>query len=586
MSTVPTSGTNITFFSGIGFNEDYKDTRWHDSLAAQQSWFNYQSVVHSETQANFQRIDGRPYIRVNKSVDEMWNTNYLSFNNADYGKIFYAFVTKIEYVQKNTCNVHFKIDVLQTWMFDMVFKSSFVAREHCQLVDGSGMPLTYTLDEGLNYGSEYRVVSTQQYQPCEGVYFLVTCCKQGMHGNVNQAYYGSLNGIPQLMVYYIHPFMLDGSVPNTNLGGLSSIGDVLGAMYTQTNAVNNIVSMYITDCLPNNPSYSNGSLGFDSNNYQNVTLSTQLNNANINTIFVSDMNYGSWVWDSGSKYAGFTNQTEVKLNCYPYRVIELTDLRGNSVTLKPEYIDSNDLIINISTALGTENKIAYTAKDYLNGSIGDDGTKIKINIHNSLINNSPNDVPVMTDSLSAFLQGHRNSIQNQKNSILWNGVFNGISGGAAVAGNAMVGNEIGAAEAGLKAIQGAGNVGLQIQALQAKQQDISNIPPSISNLGGNTYFDYGNGLNGLWIIKKEITPEYQKKLSDFFNMYGYKLNEVKIPNFHTRQYWNYVKTVGCNIVGNFNNEDLEELRAVFDNGITLWHTDDIGNYFFTNSVIA
>jgi hypothetical protein len=40
------------------------------------------------------------------------------------------------------------------------------------------------------------------------------------------------------------------------------------------------------------------------------------------------------------------------------------------------------------------------------------------------------------------------------------------------------------------------------------------------------------------------------------------------------------------IQASINNEDLEELKAVFDNGITLWHVEDIGNYTLSNGVIA
>jgi hypothetical protein len=142
------------------------------------------------------------------------------------------------------------------------------------------------------------------------------------------------------------------------------------------------------------------------------------------------------------------------------------------------------------------------------------------------------------------------------------------------------------AQAGVGIVQGAGNSVLQMQALQAKQKDIDNIPPSIAKMGSNTAYDFGNGYRGIYVIKKQIKDEYIKKLEDFFNMFGYKLNEVKIPNFHTRQNWNYVQTANCNITGNMNNEDLQELKQIFDNGITLWHTDDIGNYSLSNGVIA
>jgi uncharacterized membrane protein YvbJ len=105
-------------------------------------------------------------------------------------------------------------------------------------------------------------------------------------------------------------------------------------------------------------------------------------------------------------------------------------------------------------------------------------------------------------------------------------------------------------------------------------------------MGSNSNFDYGNYFYGMYLIKKQIKPEYIKKLTDFFNMFGYKKNEVKIPNLHTRQYWNYVQTLNCMITGDMNNQDLQIVKNIFDNGITLWHTDDIGNYALTNEVIA
>jgi transcriptional regulator of heat shock response len=58
-----------------------------------------------------------------------------------------------------------------------------------------------------------------------------------------------------------------------------------------------------------------------------------------------------------------------------------------------------------------------------------------------------------------------------------------------------------------------------------------------------------------------------------------------MPNFHTRQSWNYVQTQNINLTANINNEDLQEFKNVFNNGITLWHNDDIGNYYLGNGVI-
>ena len=86
------------------------------------------------------------------------------------------------------------------------------------------------------------------------------------------------------------------------------------------------------------------------------------------------------------------------------------------------------------------------------------------------------------------------------------------------------------------------------------------------------------------MLLRNKSEEYRRKLTDFFKMFGYKVNEVKIPNFRTRQHFNYVETRNCNIQANINNNDLQAIKNIFDSGITLWHTDDIGNYNLSNGV--
>jgi hypothetical protein len=63
-------------------------------------------------------------------------------------------------------------------------------------------------------------------------------------------------------------------------------------------------------------------------------------------------------------------------------------------------------------------------------------------------------------------------------------------------------------------------------------------------------------------------------------MFGYQSNVLKIPNIFNRPYWNYVKTQGMNILGNIPNEDLENIKSLFNNGITFWHNP---NYFLDYS---
>lgn len=289
------------------------------------------------------------------------------------------------------------------------------------------------------------------------------------------------------------------------------------------------------------------------------------------------------------KYHDYTKPKESKLLMYPYTVLVLDDFKGSRIEYKNEYIDDRGIVIATKGSLGTTNKVSYGINKYSTYGDGLNNYQ-KMNNEYALFNTSSNDIPVINDMLTAFLQGNKNSIENQKSSILFNGTMNTLSSGLGMVGSLPTSpvapvNPFAVAQGGVNMVQGAGNTVLQLQGIEAKQQDIGNVPPQIAKMGSNTPYDFGNGYSGVWIIKKQIKPEYQRILSDFFNLFGYKVNQVKTPNFHTREHWNFVQTKDCNITGNFNNNDLQELKTVFDNGITFWHTDDIGNYSLENEVL-
>lgn len=615
MVNVPLSGTNIRLLSGVPFHKDYKNTRWFDTKTQQTNYFLNKPTVYVKPESNFQRVNGGSFVSVNKSVDELWNVNYLMFQNQQYNnKWFYGFVTELEYVQKNTTYVHFQLDVLQTWIFETDFKPSYVVREHCPLWNSDGTPVINTIDEGLDYGKDYDIVSSEKYVPYDTIYFLVAVSKTAFHGGIppeahpdgenffDNEIFPSDNGVPQPLTYYILPIKLNDETPTVSLNGstinLSRPTEVLKGLFVQEGAVNNIVSLYITEYIGMNMSYDGGTdvLTITHPNVYGCMVSDN-NNQNIYMMNVAQQStYTKKIDSFPNKYDGYRPVKESKLLMYPYTVLTFEDYQGNHAEFKNEYIGTKELEIVTQGGMGTSHKVAYLLNNY---NVKENYDTSVNRLGNSIICNNPNDIPIMSDMLSAYLQGNRNSIQNQKNSIMWNGVMGMISGSvsgvganvqrqSAISKGSTMGATMGAlsvAQAGVGVAQGLGNTVLDLQAIQAKQVDISNVPPQISNMGGNTPFTYGNGTSGLYIVKKQIKQEYIDKLTDFFNMYGYRVDRTKIPNFHTRQYWNYVETKNCNILGSINNDVLQELKNIFDNGICLWHTDDIGNYNLENEVI-
>lgn len=90
-------------------------------------------------------------------------------------------------------------------------------------------------------------------------------------------------------------------------------------------------------------------------------------------------------------------------------------------------------------------------------------------------------------------------------------------------------------------------------------------------------------LNTLVIYAYRPTDEYLDRLNKIWDMRGYATNVIDYPNLHSKFMWNYIQTVKCNISGDgIDPSDLEKIKRVFDNGITLWHSKNIGDYSKTN----
>ena len=84
-------------------------------------------------------------------------------------------------------------------------------------------------------------------------------------------------------------------------------------------------------------------------------------------------------------------------------------------------------------------------------------------------------------------------------------------------------------------------------------------------------------------ISKCISVDKAKAYDDFLSMYGYKVNEVKVPNYKTRANYNYIHTQNVNIVGNMDSTALREIKRMFDEGVTMWHSEiNFTNYSIEN----
>lgn len=86
------------------------------------------------------------------------------------------------------------------------------------------------------------------------------------------------------------------------------------------------------------------------------------------------------------------------------------------------------------------------------------------------------------------------------------------------------------------------------------------------------------------IVSKQILPEYAQIIDEYFTAFGYKVCRIKAPNITGRPSWNYVKTIGAQVSGNIPEYAETALKAMLNNGVTFWHTDDVGDYSLNNSL--
>lgn len=87
-----------------------------------------------------------------------------------------------------------------------------------------------------------------------------------------------------------------------------------------------------------------------------------------------------------------------------------------------------------------------------------------------------------------------------------------------------------------------------------------------------------SGLSGFYTYCRTIRAEYAKIIDDYFTMFGYKVNALKVPNIYGRKSFNYVKTIDAVIVGNVPVDAMSKLKNIFNKGVTFWHGDWVGDY--------
>lgn len=267
---------------------------------------------------------------------------------------------------------------------------------------------------------------------------------------------------------------------------------------------------------------------------------------------------------------------------------------------------SNETASAIASATGNAMSAQTNLQNNLNLSVTSRNANLASSLtelqnKSNMINASLNAVSSLSGGIASVLTGDigggisslagsglglaQSAIQNQINTKQTNMQnANALANASAQASASSQSTAIGNALRNLAtSYQNTTNIQNAVDSYNAKIHDAQATADSIVSGSNDLLRVQALDLSTLVLYAYKPTQEYIDKLNQIWNMRGYATNTIDYPNLHSKFLWNYVQTVKCNISGDgIDPSDLEKIKRVFDNGITLWHNKNVGDYSQNN----
>ena len=573
------------------------------NATAQHNYFNGLPKL-SLTNATFQRKDGT--IRWPGSMESIIEYNYCMYRNKNHGnKWFYAFIDGMNYVSDNMTAIKISTDCWQTWQFDITFKASYIEREHTN-DDTVGKN---TIPEGLDTGpyicnsltdlvyADPTTISINDVWS-QGNYPDLMVCVQlttlklrdgGQFVMPSNAAYSYVNSIPQGL--HIIAVPLDRYY-------LGNLWTMIG-LYDTNGQADALVSMFI---LP-----------------REITTWTAMTNtgsaANIKTFAPADSNAPQLMqfWDStaqqykteitlsGPSTIGGYQPKNNKLKCWPYSFITVSNNNGADVEFHyedfrqgtPKFkilgsleqggaiscLPTNSYISKASDSAGGNDgwiegvpggkfpQVSWKSNYYLNWN-AQNGKNVAIQTGLSALGFASNMASEMVTG-GTIRAGAYDTALNRADNLRYMYGYDDPRTVNAYSNFDIMPQQSGVGGFGM--LGGLANFASSVANTQNAIRNAKATPDQARGNGATGTLSYSVAGGKYTIRNMCIKEEYAVAIDSYFSMFGYKTNRMKLPNITGRQNWNYVKTVGCNIVGDIPQGDLQAIKAMFNNGVTIWH---------------
>ena len=556
---------HIKLLTGVRLNNTYKNTIFFTSKEAQTSYFSGKAKRSFDNQSYTRAMNG--VLKVQCTPDQIYDCNYLMFQNEGFGnKWFYAFINKVEYINNNCCEVRFELDVIQTWFFEFNITKSFVEREH-SVTDGIGDNI---LDEPISTGT---LLPTNKIKSnLIGKYGILIASQY----DVNQDYTDpssvkspvTLVGNNMINGLDFNFFEVSGSLTPLDLA--AAIQNFIDNA-TEKNKVDSIVSMVIF------PRFFNTKQEQQDPGIEHVTLDlTERTKWELPRAT-------SFKYSDGTEYV----PRNKKLLTYPFCYMNVTS--GNaSNDYRYEWFHDSVPTFYAFCPFSLNPEVSLEPANYNEGKLASGDItldSIRLNTNERLIMNGFPQMAFAIDTYRAWLAQSASAYNINREYMSASNFLSQESTAGSFISSAMKFDIGGMLNAANQATANRVNYNYAT-ALMQNQKDVTLSKGSTTKGSQGSAVDIAQGIKDFYAYTICPTLQNAKSIDDYFDMYGYTCNRVKDPNISSRPHWNYVKTVGANIIGTAPTDDAAKIASIFDSGITFWKNgDNIGDYSLNNAPV-
>lgn len=533
--------SNITLVN-VPWDNNYQNVRNFNDIGAQGAFFsNLFPRINFEDYTYLRKGSS---IRVGVGVDEIREYNYLYYNNGD-GKTYYCFIEDYNYISENVTELIIKIDVYQTYMFEYTILKSFVEREHVTL--SSDVAGNYTFPEELETG-EYISREFTNVAETQNTYLIIQIGKNP-YNNLETFNYTNKDGIMQFGYMFAYKIS---ELTNITSKEWACFRDFIDKVRSQ-GISENIFAVYSVPYFVIGERYTNN---LSSEKYPCMIKTDDTTYGTKNEI---EKIFSPPFGENGFNYLGKTYTAKNnKLLTYPYKYLSVSNNVGSLNTYRYENFENGIPKFILKGVMSIGGSIKLIPENY-NGQTRNENEGLILGKYpqfmwgNDVYTNwlTQNAINVLGDFIDVGLTFTKSGIS--------------LVGGEPIAGTSYTFSGM------QKIVNNIGNI-----------YKHSFAPNTISGNASGGDINSSSSQNTFIISHNEIKPEYAEIIDNFFEMYGYKINKLKVPETTSRKYWNYVKTIDINMEGNIPETDLTELKNIFNTGVTIWHTDNMYNYSLNN----